>query len=140
MKKSTRTILEFDQRQLEDVAKLREAFSLSDGKVISNKEIFLLAMGFGFTAKNKLPDFKNSGTGVRLEYFDAQDDVLFAALQVTETNDEKSLLEIEALYNLAQLYAGGGIAILLEHLQQETDFNEWFASHVVTGLKSEITK
>lgn len=140
MKKSTRTILEFDQRQLEDVAKLREAFSLSDGKVISNKEIFLIAMGFGFTAKNKLPDFKNSGTGVRLEYFDAQDDVLFAALQVTETNDEKSLLEIEALYNLAQLYAGGGIAILLEHLQQETDFNEWFASHVVTGLKSEITK
>ena len=140
MKKSTRTILEFDQRQLEDVAKVREAFSLSDGKVISNKEIFLIAMGFGFTAKNKLPDFKNSGTGVRLEYFDAQDDVLFAALQVTETNDEKSLLEIEALYNLAQLYAGGGIAILLEHLQQETDFNEWFASHVVTGLKSEITK
>ena len=140
MKKSTRTILEFDQRQLEDVAKLREAFSLSDGKVISNKEIFLIAMGFGFTAKNKLPDFKNSGTGVRLEYFDAQDDVLFAALQVTETNDEKSLLEIEALYDLAQLYAGGGIAILLEHLQQETDFNEWFASHVVTGLKSEITK
>ena len=140
MKKSTRTILEFDQRQLEDVAKLREAFSLSDGKVISNKEIFLIAMGFGFTAKNKLPDFKNSGTGVRLEYFDAQDNVLFAALQVTETNDEKSLLEIEALYNLAQLYAGGGIAILLEHLQQETDFNEWFASHVVTGLKSEITK
>ena len=140
MKKSTRTILEFDQRQLEDVDKLREAFSLSDGKVISNKEIFLIAMGFGFTAKNKLPDFKNSGTGVRLEYFDAQDDVLFAALQVTETNDEKSLLEIEALYNLAQLYAGGGIAILLEHLQQETDFNEWFASHVVTGLKSEITK
>lgn len=140
MKKSTRTILEFDQRQLEDVAKLRESFSLSDGKVISNKEIFLIAMGFGFTAKNKLPDFKNSGTGVRLEYFDAQDDVLFAALQVTETNDEKSLLEIEALYDLAQLYAGGGIAILLEHLQQETDFNEWFASHVVTGLKSEITK
>ena len=140
MKKSTRTILEFDQRQLEDVAKLREAFSLSDGKVISNKEIFLIAMGFGFTAKNKLPDFKNSGTGVRLEYFDAQDNVLFAALQVTETNDEKSLLEIEALYDLAQLYAGGGIAILLEHLQQETDFNEWFASHVVTGLKSEITK
>lgn len=136
MKKTTRTVLAFDDRQLDYIKQLRKAFASIAGEQgeLSNKEMFLLAMGVGFYAKSKLSDFKRSNTGPRIEYFGDQDNVLFASLQVAETNDAKSLLEIEDLYNLAELYAGGGISILWNHLQNERDFGLWFAGFMQEPL------
>lgn len=135
MKKTARTILAFDDRQLEFVNKLKEAFAAGAEEPISNKEMFLIAAGVGFHSKNKLNDFKRSGTGVRIQYFQPEDNVLFAALQIAETGESDSLLAIEDLYDLAELYAGGGISILWNHFQQERDFAVWFASFVNEPLK-----
>ena len=129
MKKTTRTVLAFDDRQLEYIRQLRKAFASIAGEQgeLSNKEMFLIAMGVGFYAKTKVPDFKRSNTGPRIEYFNDLDNVLFASLQIAETDDSKSLLEIEELYNLAEMYAAGGVSILWDHLQNERDFGFWFA-------------
>ncbi len=135
MKKTARTILAFDDRQLEFVNKLKEAFAAGAEEPISNKEMFLIAAGVGFHSKNKLNDFKRSGTGVRIQYFQPEDNLLFAALQIAETGESDSLLAIEDLYDLAELYAGGGISILWNHFQQERDFAVWFASFVNEPLK-----
>lgn len=135
MKKTGRTVLAFDERQILNINKLKLAFTSEDGKAIDNKDIFLIAMSVGYASKNRLTDFKRSGTGVRIQYFNPEDNVLFAALQVAETNDSKSLLEIDDLYDLAELYAGGGMAILWEHYQKERNFAEWFASLIHTPLK-----
>lgn len=136
MKKTARTILAFDERQLEFVNKLKDTFAAGTGEPISNKEMFLIAMGVGFHSKNKLSDFKRSGNGVRIEYFQPEDNVLFAALQVAETGKSESLLATEELYNLAELYAGGGISILWSHFLQENDFAVWFASFVTGSLSA----
>ena len=117
MKKTARTVLAFDDRQVE------------------YKELFLIAMGVGFYAKTKISDYKRSNTGPRIEYFNDQDNVLFASLQVVETDEAKSLLEIEELYNLAELYAAGGVSILWNHLQSERDFGFWFAGFMQEPLK-----
>lgn len=135
MKKTTRTLLAFDERQLEAISKLRIAFAGDDKQDISNKDLLLIALGIGFNAKNKLSDFKRSNTGVRMEYFKAEDNAIFAGLQVYETNKAESLLEIEALYNLAEQYAAGGIALLTEALERERDFHEWFHGYVYGCLE-----
>lgn len=138
MKKTTRTLLAFDDGQVDYVRQLRKAFASVAGEQsdLSNKDMFLIAMGVGFYAKTKKTDFKRSNTGPRIEYFNEQDNVLFAALQVTETNEAKSLLEIEDLYNLAELYAAGGVSILWNHLQNERDFGFWFAGFMQEPLNT----
>jgi hypothetical protein len=127
---SKRTILAFDERQLDYWNQIKESLAKSSGSIILNKEIFLIAMGVGYYSKNRIEDFKRSNTGVRMEYIKDEDEVLFAALQISETDDEKSLLDVEGLLNLAESYAAGGIAILWRHFQQERDFAEWFAAFV----------
>ena len=137
MKKTARTVLAFDDRQVEYIRQLRKAFASIAGEQgeLSNKELFLIAMGVGFYAKTKISDYKRSNTGPRIEYFNDQDNVLFASLQVVETDEAKSLLEIEELYNLAELYAAGGVSILWNHLQSERDFGFWFAGFMQEPLK-----
>lgn len=130
MFKTTRTILAFDDRQLDNWNQIKESISKSSGSTVLNKEIFLIAMAVGFHSKNRIEDFKRSNTGVRMEYIKDEDELLFAALQIAETDDEKSLLDSEALLDLAESYAAGGIAILWNHFQQEGDFAEWFAAFV----------
>jgi hypothetical protein len=136
MKKTTRTVLAFDDRQVDYIRQLRKAFASIAGEQgdLSNKEMFLIAMGVGFYAKNKISDFKRSNTGPRIEYFNDQDNVLFASLQVAETGDAKSLLDVEELYNLAEQYAAGGVSILWNHLQSERDFGFWFAGFMQEPL------
>ncbi len=136
MKKTTRTWAAFDENQLAVIAELRKAFAGDDKKEISNKELFMIGLGVGFNSRNKLTNFKRSNTGVRIEYFERDSDALtmLASLQVAVTNDANSLLQIEELYDLAEQYAGGGIAILANALETERDFNEWFQSLVFTNL------
>lgn len=134
MKKTSRTFAAFDERQLESISGLRKAFAGDDKKEISNKELFMIGLGVGFNAKNKIIDFKKSNTGVRIEYFKDEDNTLFSALQVSTTGNANSLLAVEDLYDLAENYAAGGIAILANALQTERNFEEWFQSLVFSNL------
>jgi|LakMenEpi03Aug12_release.lakeMendotaPanAssembly.Ray.scaffolds.fasta_scaffold502962_2 hypothetical protein len=134
MKKTTRTLLAFHEQQLDSVSKLKEAFAGAEMKEISNRELFLIGMAIGFASKNKIVDFKRSNTGVRMEYFKDEDNVLFAALQVCETGKPEALLDIESLYDLAEQYASGGIAILAEYLNSEKNFQEWFHGFIYENL------
>ncbi len=138
MKKSTRTLLAFDENQLESIAKLRLAFAGDDKQDISNKALMMIALGIGFNAQNKLNDFKRSNTGVRMEFMNAEDNALFAAVQVHETKVSASLLDIEELYNLCEKYAAGGIALLAEALETERNFHDWFHAYVYSNL-NELT-
>jgi hypothetical protein len=137
MKPTKRTFLAFDERQLKQIETLQESFTVmaQEAKMISNKDFFLIAMGVGFAVKNQLHDMKRSNNGVRIQYLLPADNVLLAALQAAETNDPTSLLQIEELYDLAERYAAGGVAILWERHQTERDFPEWFASYLFKPLK-----
>jgi hypothetical protein len=137
MKKTTRTILAFDETQLEAISKLKEAFSDGEVKEISNKEFFLIAMAVGFNSKNKVNSIQKSGTGVRMEYFKPEDNVLFSALQIAEYDKPESLLEIEQLYDLAECYAAGGVSILAEAYTTQRNFQEWFQGLVFQSLEFE---
>lgn len=138
MKKTTRTFAAFDERQLAIISDLKKAFAGDDKKEISNKEIFMLGMAVGFSSKNKISDLKRSNTGVRIQYFQPDDNTLLAALQVHITDDPTALVLIEDLYDLAEQYAAGGIAILATALDTERNFNEWFQSLVFSNLEKNI--
>lgn len=137
MKPTKRTFLAFDERQLKQIETLQETLTAiaHETKVISNKDFFLIAMGVGFAARNPLTDIKRSNNGVRIQYLLPADNVLLASLQAAETKDPNSLLQIEELYDLAERYSAGGVAILWERHQSERDFAEWFASFLFKPLK-----
>jgi hypothetical protein len=137
MKPTKRTVLAFDERQLKQIEQLQETLTsiAQEAKVISNKDFFLIAMGVGFAAKNSVQDLKRSNNGVRIQYLLPADNVLLASLQSAETRNPASLLEIEELYDLAERYAAGGVAILWDHHQSERDFGEWFASFLMGPLR-----
>jgi hypothetical protein len=137
MKPTKRTVLAFDERQTKQIEQLQETLTViaQEAKVISNKDFFLIAMGVGFAAKNPINDVKRSNNGVRIQYLLPADNVLLASLQSAETGDPRSLLQIEDLYDLAERYAAGGVAILWDRHQSERDFGEWFASFLMKPLR-----
>jgi hypothetical protein len=135
MKKTTRTFLYFDERQLEQISKLKSVLGQYENKDISNKEMMLIAMSVGYVSKNRLKDYKKSNTGPRLQYLQTEDNAFFAALQIAETSDPKSLLDIEDLYDLAEQYAAGGVSILYKKYMEENDFLQWFEAFVYEHLK-----
>jgi hypothetical protein len=136
MKKTTRTILAFDETQLDAISKLKDAFSGEEVKEISNRELFLIAMAVGFNSKNKFDTIQRSNTGARIEYIEKQpeDSVLFCALQIAEHDKPESLLDIEQIYDLAECYAAGGFGILYHALETHRNFEEWFQGLIFQNL------
>lgn len=94
-------------------------------------------MAVGFSAKNKVDVLQKSNTGVRMEYFKPEDNVLFTSLQIAEHDNPESLLQIEQLYDLAECYAAGGVGILYEALETNKNFDEWFQSLIFQNLEDE---
>ena len=130
-KKSTRTFLEFDKKSLPTYELLKETMRGADKASPSNLEVFLFAMAFGFRAGNRVKDIKKSGTGVRVEYFRPEHEVLMAAVQLATTGESQDLGDLDARYSIAEEFAEGGIRLLAQELAKVGDFNQAIASELV---------
>ena len=134
MKKTSRTALSFKEDQMEIIAELKKSLSGSDQKDLSSRELFLLGMAYGFSSKNKLTGWKRLNNGVRLEYMQPKDETLIAAVSIAEHGDPKCLREFEAIYDLAEDYAAGGIALLGAALRSERNFKSWIEGEVFSSF------
>lgn len=130
MKKTTRTALSFMEEQMPSVNELKKALASEGQKELSSREIFLLAMAYGFSAKNKISGWKRTNNGVRLEYMQPKDETLIAALSISEHDDSSCLRETEKIYDLAEDYAAGGVSLLSAALAKERDFHSWIEAEV----------
>jgi hypothetical protein len=140
MRKSTRTLLAFDETQQESIDQIKRALADNSGPEMSNREFFLLALGLGFESDVEVETFKRSNNGVRLEYFKEEDTMLMAAVHLHKSKNPESLLDIEAIYNSAETYAAGGVKLLVEALNQSQDLRIWLQARVKSafeGLQSE---
>lgn len=140
MKKSTRTALSFKEDQMELISKLKEALKSEGQKDLSSREIFLIAMAFGFSAQNKISGWKRLNNGVRLEYMQPKDSTLIAAVGIAEFGSPGSLREVEMVYDIAEDYAAGGFALLGEAMQRERNFHAWLESEVFSSYKVAMDK
>lgn len=131
---SSRTFLEFapDSRGLFE--SLGKALAGPGGPQLKNKDVFLISMAWGFFHDTKSPPIKRSGTGVRIEYLDDEDRSLIRAIHFAETQDLDALLDEDAGFEIAELFAEGGIQLLAEQMKKPGDFSEAFAAEIVQLL------
>jgi hypothetical protein len=136
VKKSTRTILHFDEDRMEQIKTLRSAFSPETDKDISNREFFLIACTYGFSKSNLNEYVRTKNQGVRMEYFNESDDALFLAIASATFGEDAELLDAEAIYDLAEQYASGGVILLNEAYNRERNFLDWFQAEVFEQLNT----
>jgi hypothetical protein len=136
MKKTTRTALSFKEDQMPSINELKKALAIDGPKELSSREIFLLAMAYGYSAKNKVRGWKRNNNGPRLEYMQPRDETLIAALSISEHDNPSCLRETEAVYDLAEDYAAGGIVLFATALSKERNFHSWIEAEVFQAFQS----
>lgn len=136
MKKTTRTALSFKEEQMETINNLKKALAGEGQKDLSSREIFLLAMSYGFSSKNLMTGWKRTNNGPRLEYMQPKDETLLAAIAVSNAGNPAALKDTEKMYDLAEDYAAGGIALLGAALRNEKNFHSWIEGEVFASFKT----
>ncbi|MDO9044560.1 MAG: hypothetical protein Q7U35_04555 [Methanobacteriaceae archaeon] len=101
-----RLFIEKDDREIYDRLKKINLFRKYD-----NKNLFLMAMVFGFHKKQFYP-INNPDGFVRLSYLRDNEESLINALAVYEINDLDILLNKKKVYLIAEEYANAGIKII----------------------------
>lgn len=101
-----RLFIEKDDRDIYDRLKKLKLFKKHD-----NKNLFLMAMVFGFHKKQSKPITTSDGF-VRKSYLRDNDESLINALAVYEKNDLDILLDKKEVFKIAEEYANAGIKII----------------------------
>jgi hypothetical protein len=134
LKESKKTFLDFDEGSVEVFSELKKALKPNTGSEPSNREVFLLAMAYGFKHGAKAQEIKRSGTGPRVQYFKPEDQALMAAIQLAEDKSNINLPDMEKRYELAELYAQGGILLLREEIAGGSKFGNELAVEIIALL------
>jgi len=134
LKESKKTFLDFDEGSVEAFSELKKALKPNTGPEPSNREVFLLAMAYGFKHGAKAQEIKRSGTGPRVQYFKPEDQALMAAIQLSEDKSTLNLPDMEKRYELAELYAQGGILLLREEFEGGSKFGNELAVEIIELL------
>lgn len=134
MKESKKTLLEFDEGSVEAFGNLKKALKATTGVDPSNRDVFLLAMSYGFKHGASAQSIKRSGTGPRVQYFKPEDQALMAAVQLGHDKSTEHLPDLEKRYELAELYAQGGILLLNSAVSESVRYGNELAAEVISLL------
>ena len=107
---------------------------------ISNLNLFLLCLGIGFDAgvKRDVPPRKTDSA--RLEHIPDQQMALIKSVAIAETKGYLVLQDEDAVYDIAEQYAAGGLMILANEMNQQKDFGGWLSAKLYVQSKKAITK
>ena len=137
MKESKKTILEFDESSVETFKALQKALKPISGQEPSNREVFLLAMAYGYKHGALGDQVKRSGTGPRVQYIHAEDQALMAAIQLGHDSSTENIADLDKRYQLAEQYAQGGILLLRESILDAVKYGNELAAEVISLLPPE---
>ncbi|NLO26848.1 MAG: hypothetical protein GX113_01500 [Actinobacteria bacterium] len=127
---SKRTQLDFGEKSLEYYQHLKRELGGLPGRDLTNRELFLIAMAWGYHNEMRVEEFKHSATGVRLEYLKDEDYAIMAAIQYATTEDTETLLDMEQRLTIAEQYAEGGILLLAQMMDEPGEFARSFAADI----------
>lgn len=117
-----KTIVEFSKSSLSAWESVREDITREMGEAPKNLDLFMLAMTVGFANGTKSLEVKRSGTGVRVEYFNAPELAIMASIQLADSGETGSILDLDERLTLAELFADAGINILATKTKSRGNF------------------
>jgi hypothetical protein len=128
--KSKRVALSWDQEFKPALDDLRSYLNRrAEKKAISNSELFMLCLGVGFEEghKNKVP--ARISDAIRLEAF--KDSNLLGIMQsvaLADSKDYNILMDEDAVFDIVEAYAAGGLETLSIQMQTQLDFLGWLTA------------
>lgn len=134
MKVTKRVGFSWDQDFKHVVNEIRRdlvGYGSDNGGEPSSTELFLLFMAIGYREGVKRPKPASKSDGPRLEFIKPDQKSLIKAIALAESEDSEILLDEDALYDIAEQFAAGGLAILAK-MREKPNFPAW--------LKGELLK
>ena len=95
---------------------------------ISNLDLFMICLGVGFDAKQKRPTPPRKTDAVRLADIKEKTLAIWQAIALAETKDLAVLLDEDAMYDIIEQYAAGGLMILSAEMDSQLDFAGWLSA------------
>jgi hypothetical protein len=120
--KSRRVALSWNQdfkNRLEDLESYLK--KINGGLNPTNLELFMFCLGYGFqnNVKSSLPPKKSDA--VRIEFI--KEEINYMRLvALSSTGDESVLIDNEKIFDEAEKFAGGGLALLVREMDNNHDF------------------
>ena len=106
-----------------------------NGGNVSNKQLFFLCMGMGIQ-RNYLGEVPpKKADAVRLEYLDEKDFSLLKTVALAHKKDFKILLDEDAVYDIAEQFASGGLQIFADEMKEQPNFPVWLISQLSAQLE-----
>lgn len=103
---------------------------------ISNLDLFMICLGIGFDAKQKRPTPPRKTDAVRLADIKEKTLAIWQAIALAETKDPAVLLDEDAMYDIIEQYAAGGLMILSAEMDSQLDFAGWLSAKLYKQSES----
>lgn len=139
MKYSKRQGFSWDQEFKPYVDILRselKGFS-SSGTEPSSAEIFMLCLALGFSSgtAREVPARKTDGP--RLSFFQPEQIAVVKAVALADSDSSDILVDEEAVYDIVEKYAAGGLMLLAKAHDSNNNFRDWLRTKLVEYSRQE---
>lgn len=138
VKKTTRTALSWDQELIDSVKDLRSYLDRDSDKTSSNWEIFFLCLAFGFKNKSKRSVPPRKSDSVRIEYLKPNQKMMFQSIALFDTDDYLVLMDEDAVYDIVEAYAAGGLKYLTDQMKTNPNFVKWLEGELFQNAEFKI--
>lgn len=129
IKKTKRQAFTWDPEFKPSVKDLEYHLLKKSGKSsISNLNLFMLCLGIGFEAKIKRDVPPRKTDSARLENIPEQHMAIFKAIAISDSGGYLILQDEDAVYDIIEQYAAGGLMILANEMKNQGDFSGWLSS------------
>lgn len=126
VKRTRRTALTWDQEYKKpNVDDLRDQLQKITKRSVSNKQMFMLCLGIGFDQNCIRGVPPRTSDAVRWDGVTEADYALFNSVALAHSKDYKILLDEDAIYDIVEQYAAGGLMIISKELNSQPDFSNW---------------
>jgi hypothetical protein len=141
IKKTHRVAFTWDKEYAKPtVDDLKDSIKKITKRAVSSKEIFMLCLGIGFDNQcmrdvpPRRSDAIRFGDGITEADF-----ALYNSIALSYAKNYLVLLDEDAVYDIVERYAAGGLMILSKEMNNQPDFNLWLRNLLYKRAESALS-
>jgi len=126
---SRRVALSWDKENKPRVDDLRSALSSGLPQALTNKELFLICLAYGWKSQVKSPSVPaRQSDSARLDTLRAADWALFNSIAMSHVNSFEILGSKDDVLDVVESFAAGGLALLVKQLDATKDLFKFISN------------
>jgi hypothetical protein len=130
IKKTRRTQLTWNQSLKGRVDEIKTQVKRASGKSMNNLEVFMLCLAVGFNERKKNDVPKRTSDVAHVSTIKGADYATIRAVAVYETGSSEVLMDEDAVFDIAEQYASGGLEFLVDKMDSVGSVAEWLEQYL----------